>query len=146
MENIRDWCISRQLWWGHRIPVWYGPDGQPFAARDDRHAAEQASPPRGPRARPPPDLARARSRRAAAREEERMRDLVLEMGRALGIRPPLPDPRDPLSGWGPRRLAPLYDTVLGLYAGLLHRWGAPLARRRGTAAGVDEIVLAGRGS
>jgi len=42
MENIRDWVISRQLWWGHRIPVWYGPDGQPFAARDDRHAAEQA--------------------------------------------------------------------------------------------------------
>ncbi len=28
MENIRDWCISRQLWWGHRIPVWYTPDGQ----------------------------------------------------------------------------------------------------------------------
>ena len=25
MENIRDWCISRQLWWGHRIPVWYAP-------------------------------------------------------------------------------------------------------------------------
>ena len=28
LENIRDWCISRQLWWGHRIPVWYTPDGQ----------------------------------------------------------------------------------------------------------------------
>jgi valyl-tRNA synthetase len=27
MENIRDWCISRQLWWGHRVPVWYCPDG-----------------------------------------------------------------------------------------------------------------------
>lgn len=27
MENIRDWCISRQLWWGHRIPAWYAPDG-----------------------------------------------------------------------------------------------------------------------
>ncbi len=42
MENIRDWCISRQLWWGHRIPVWYGPDGQQFAARNASSAAEQA--------------------------------------------------------------------------------------------------------
>ena len=42
MENIRDWCISRQLWWGHRIPVWYGPDGQQFAARDESDAKEQA--------------------------------------------------------------------------------------------------------
>lgn len=32
MENIRDWCISRQLWWGHRIPVYYTEDGTPFAA------------------------------------------------------------------------------------------------------------------
>jgi valyl-tRNA synthetase len=39
MENIRDWCISRQLWWGHRIPVWYGPDDHPFAA----HSAEDAA-------------------------------------------------------------------------------------------------------
>jgi valyl-tRNA synthetase len=28
LENIRDWCISRQLWWGHRIPIWYGPRGE----------------------------------------------------------------------------------------------------------------------
>ncbi|MEM1381134.1 MAG: valine--tRNA ligase [Pseudomonadota bacterium] len=39
MENIEPWCISRQLWWGHRIPVWYGPDGTPFCAEteDDAH-------------------------------------------------------------------------------------------------------------
>jgi len=36
MENIRDWCISRQLWWGHRIPVWYCQEcGEAFAALDD---------------------------------------------------------------------------------------------------------------
>jgi valyl-tRNA synthetase len=35
MENIRDWCISRQLWWGHRIPVWYCPGGHVIAARED---------------------------------------------------------------------------------------------------------------
>ena len=38
MENIRDWCISRQLWWGHRIPVWYCQDpacGAPIASRTD---------------------------------------------------------------------------------------------------------------
>jgi len=42
MENIQDWCISRQLWWGHRIPVWYGPDGHQFAAREEGSAKEQA--------------------------------------------------------------------------------------------------------
>jgi valyl-tRNA synthetase len=42
MENIRDWTISRQLWWGHRIPVWYGPDGQTFVARNAGEAQEQA--------------------------------------------------------------------------------------------------------
>ncbi len=42
MENIRDRCISRQLWWGHRIPVWYGPDGHAFAARNETDAIEQA--------------------------------------------------------------------------------------------------------
>ncbi|MEJ2721159.1 MAG: valine--tRNA ligase, partial [bacterium] len=35
MTNIRDWCISRQLWWGHRIPVWYCPDGHLTVSRED---------------------------------------------------------------------------------------------------------------
>lgn len=42
MENIRDWCISRQLWWGHRIPVWYAPDGSMFCARNEAEAYTQA--------------------------------------------------------------------------------------------------------
>lgn len=46
MENIQDWCISRQLWWGHRIPVWYGLDGkgqvQTIVARDDAEARTKA--------------------------------------------------------------------------------------------------------
>jgi valyl-tRNA synthetase len=35
MENIQDWCISRQLWWGHRIPAWYDADGNIFVGRDE---------------------------------------------------------------------------------------------------------------
>jgi valyl-tRNA synthetase len=42
MENIEPWCISRQLWWGHQIPAWYGPDGEVFVAHDEAEAAEQA--------------------------------------------------------------------------------------------------------
>ncbi len=42
LENIRDWCISRQIWWGHRIPAWYGPDQHIFVARDEAEAMEQA--------------------------------------------------------------------------------------------------------
>ncbi len=34
MENIKDWCISRQLWWGHRIPVWYCPDGHQTCSKE----------------------------------------------------------------------------------------------------------------
>lgn len=41
MENIQDWCISRQLWWGHRIPVWYAPDGSMFCARSEEDALAQ---------------------------------------------------------------------------------------------------------
>jgi valyl-tRNA synthetase len=35
LENAQDWCISRQLWWGHQIPVWYDADGVPVASRED---------------------------------------------------------------------------------------------------------------
>jgi valyl-tRNA synthetase len=38
LENIQDWCVSRQLWWGHRIPAWYTPDGQMVVARDEEEA------------------------------------------------------------------------------------------------------------
>ncbi len=44
MENIRDWCISRQLWWGHRIPAWYSPEGAYVVAKTaDEAVAEFAS-------------------------------------------------------------------------------------------------------
>ena len=42
MENIQPWCISRQLWWGHQIPAWYGPDGKVFVAEDEAQAAALA--------------------------------------------------------------------------------------------------------
>ncbi len=38
MENIQPWCISRQLWWGHQIPAWYGPDGHVFVAETEDEA------------------------------------------------------------------------------------------------------------
>ena len=41
MTNIRDWCISRQIWWGHRIPVYYAPDGRFTAARNESEARQK---------------------------------------------------------------------------------------------------------
>ncbi len=43
MRDIQPWCISRQLWWGHRIPAWYGPDGAVFVAHDEAQAQAQAA-------------------------------------------------------------------------------------------------------
>jgi valyl-tRNA synthetase len=43
MDNIQDWCISRQLWWGHQIPAWYGSDGQVFVARSEDEARARAA-------------------------------------------------------------------------------------------------------
>jgi valyl-tRNA synthetase len=40
MRNIKDWCISRQLWWGHRIPAWYDPDGRPYVGRNEAEVRE----------------------------------------------------------------------------------------------------------
>jgi valyl-tRNA synthetase len=42
MENIQPWCISRQLWWGHQIPAWYGPDGKVFVAETEDEVASDA--------------------------------------------------------------------------------------------------------
>ncbi|MCL2022711.1 MAG: valine--tRNA ligase [Betaproteobacteria bacterium] len=42
LNNIQDWCISRQLWWGHQIPAWYATDGRLFVAHDENEAREQA--------------------------------------------------------------------------------------------------------
>src|SRR5437763_1743494 len=41
-DNIQDWCISRQLWWGHRIPAWYGPNGEIVVARTEEEAQAKA--------------------------------------------------------------------------------------------------------
>jgi len=42
MENIQPWCISRQIWWGHQIPAWYGPDGKVFVAENEDDAVADA--------------------------------------------------------------------------------------------------------
>ena len=43
MRNIQPWCISRQLWWGHQIPAWYGPDGEIFVAHSEEEASAAAA-------------------------------------------------------------------------------------------------------
>ncbi len=42
LENIQDWCISRQLWWGHQIPAWYDDEGRIYVARSEAEAAKKA--------------------------------------------------------------------------------------------------------
>ncbi len=46
LENIKDWCISRQLWWGHRIPAWYTPDGSPIIAKTAEEAIKKSTNPK----------------------------------------------------------------------------------------------------
>ncbi|MFZ6771092.1 valine--tRNA ligase [Undibacterium sp. SXout7W] len=43
LNNIQDWCISRQLWWGHQIPAWYGDNGEIFVARNEAEATAKAA-------------------------------------------------------------------------------------------------------
>jgi valyl-tRNA synthetase len=43
LENIQDWCISRQLWWGHQIPAWYGENGEIFVAKSEPEARADAT-------------------------------------------------------------------------------------------------------
>jgi valyl-tRNA synthetase len=43
LKNIQPWCISRQLWWGHQIPAWYGPDGEIFVEETEAEALQAAS-------------------------------------------------------------------------------------------------------
>src|ERR671912_541351 len=42
LENIEPWCVSRQLWWGHQIPAWYGPDGSVYVAETEEEALAEA--------------------------------------------------------------------------------------------------------
>ena len=42
LDNIQDWCISRQIWWGHRIPAWYDAEGNVFVGRDEAEARSKA--------------------------------------------------------------------------------------------------------
>ncbi|MFX9050311.1 class I tRNA ligase family protein, partial [Acinetobacter baumannii] len=42
LNNIQDWCISRQLWWGHQIPAWYGENGEIFVAHSEEEAQKIA--------------------------------------------------------------------------------------------------------
>jgi len=53
LENIHDWNISRQLWWGHQIPAWYDAEGNIFVARDEKAAIEKA---KGKKLRRDPDV------------------------------------------------------------------------------------------
>ena len=99
MTNIRDWNVSRQLWWGHRIPAWYCPDGHVDGERRPRRPARRARPAAG---RPPsssrtptsstPGSARAcgRSRPSAGpTPTDDMRALLPGLGDGDGLRHPV---------------------------------------------------------
>ena len=43
LENIEPWCISRQLWWGHQIPIWYDEDGNEYCAMSEAEAIKKAT-------------------------------------------------------------------------------------------------------
>ena len=60
MRKIQPWCISRQLWWGHQIPAWYGPDGAVFVAETEEEARREAAAKYGERGRAAPRRGRAR--------------------------------------------------------------------------------------
>ncbi|HHJ13001.1 MAG TPA: valine--tRNA ligase [Gammaproteobacteria bacterium] len=47
MRNIQDWCISRQIWWGHRIPAWYDPQGNVYVGRSEQEVRERHNLPEG---------------------------------------------------------------------------------------------------
>jgi valyl-tRNA synthetase len=60
MENIEPWCISRQLWWGHQIPAWYGPDGESSSPKTEEEAPSRRRAHYGRRVEPDPRRGRAR--------------------------------------------------------------------------------------
>ena len=79
---------------------------------------------------------------ALRRGVEEVRKLLLTMGSVLGVRPPIPKLSPAPGGWGARRVASVLLGCSGLYAGLLHRWGSPLARVVESDDGPPRLVLA----
>jgi valyl-tRNA synthetase len=85
LDNLHDWCISRQIWWGHRIPAWYGPDGQIRVSREDIDEAGWVQ----TRTSSTPGSARSCGRSACWG------------GRARGARPPSSRPGSRRRRWSP---------------------------------------------
>ena len=79
LENIEPWCVSRQLWWGHQIPVWYGPDGEAFCERTKKAAMAAADALRR--------AGRADPRRGRARHLVQLGALAVLNARLAGRRP-----------------------------------------------------------
>lgn len=81
-----------------------------------------------------------RRREDRRREVEKLRRMILTLGAALGIRPPLPPLSPSPAGWNPERMVPVLSACAGLFAGLLDRWRAPLAVRRQDPDGPDLML------